>query len=141
MASTSSNQYSYPKASEMATRSLLSDDKPSEFAGSGSHDHEHEHEHLRDREHEHGHEPEHDHEHAHEKPVLTRKKTDNYEQAAAAAARSGEGQGMSAISGADRPGLQTRQSWQMSDHKRAQHERWLEGQTHDQGYYSTERAE
>ncbi|KAK3619995.1 hypothetical protein LTR56_023695 [Elasticomyces elasticus] len=71
MASTTgSNQYSYVKASQMATRSLVGDEKQEHAISTASHDH-----------------PD-----AHDKPILAGKSTDNYEQAAAAAAKEGKGE-------------------------------------------------
>ncbi|KAK5734140.1 hypothetical protein LTR17_009123 [Elasticomyces elasticus] len=71
MASTTgSNQYSYVKASQMATRSLVGDEKPEHNISSASHDHAD----------------------AHDKPILAGKPTDNYEQAAATAAKEGKGE-------------------------------------------------
>ncbi|KAK5674973.1 hypothetical protein LTS10_012385 [Elasticomyces elasticus] len=105
MASTTgSNQYSYVKASQMATRSLVGDEKPEHTISSASHDH-----------------PD-----AHDKPIVAGKSTDNYEQAAATAAKEGKGEGMATLSGTDRPGLGRQQSWSMQDKRRQHHEGLLD---------------
>jgi len=122
--------YTYPKSSAMATRSLVSDAKPSEIPSAASHDHDA----------------------AETRPVLCRKTTDNYEQAAAAAAQGGQVGGLSSISGpspssggsggaasdSDRPGILRQQSWSMSDKKRMHHEALL-GQPTSPGYHSADR--
>jgi len=116
MASTTSNNpYTYVKPSTMATRTLVGDDKPEHTISSASHDY-----------------PD-----AHEKPVLARKHTDNYGQAAAAAARDGKGEGTAVVSGTDRPGLDRQQSWSMQDKRRQHHEGLLESKAGGQGYHST----
>ncbi|KAK4541826.1 hypothetical protein LTR36_007358 [Oleoguttula mirabilis] len=121
--STGSHPYTFQKPSAMATRTLVSDTKPAETASASSNDLD-----------------------AHGKPVLTRKTTDNYEQAAAAAAKAGTGTGpgqtvgLGAVSGTDRPGgLDRQQSWSMSDAKRQHHEQLLGGQPNAQGYASTQK--
>ncbi|KAK5121629.1 hypothetical protein LTR85_004801 [Meristemomyces frigidus] len=124
MASTTgTHPYTFQKPSAMATRTLVSDTKPTETASSFSNDMS-----------------------THGKPVLTGKTTDNYEQAAAAAAKAGTGSGagqtvgLGAISGTDRPGgLDRQQSWSMSDAKRQYHEQLLGGETNAQGYASTQK--
>lgn len=99
----------------MATRSMVSDVKPTETPSLSGNDSD-----------------------AHGKPVLIRKTTDNYEQAAAAAAKStNQTTGTGAISGTDRPGIGRQQSWKMSDMKREHYEKLLDGQTNAQGYAST----
>ena len=116
MASTTgtNNPYAYVKGSEMATRSLVGDEKPSQTTSSASHDHAD----------------------ALDKPAMTRKHTDNYEQAAAAAARDGNAEGMATVSGTDRPGFGRQQSWSMQDKRREHHEGLL-GQPSGHGYRST----
>ncbi|KAK3070425.1 hypothetical protein LTR53_010492 [Teratosphaeriaceae sp. CCFEE 6253] len=118
MASTASasNPYTYVKASELSTRSLVS---PAEkFAAATSESH-------------------HDNADAHTKPVLLGKPMGNYEQAAAAAARDGTGQGAATLSGTDRPGLDRQQSWSMQDRRRLHHEGLIGDFPSGQGYHST----
>lgn len=114
----------------MATRSLVSEARPSEIPSAASHDHDA----------------------AESRPVLTRRTTDNYEQAAAAAAQSRQVGGLSSISGpspsnggsggaasdSDRPGILRQQSWSMSDKKRMHHEALLRGQPTSPGYHSSD---
>ena len=78
------------------------------------------------------------------KPGSVAKLTDNYLQAAAAVAKSSAvppsqtAKGLGAVSGTDRPGLQKQASWKMSDMKRQQHEQLLGGPTPNaEGYAST----
>lgn len=120
---TSSYSYAHQMPSAMATRTLISDTKPTGIASTSSNDVD-----------------------AHDRSILTGNVTGNYEQAAAAAAKAGTGTGpgqtvgLGAVSGTDRPGGLDRQpSWSMSDAKRQYHEQLLGGQTNAQGYASTQK--
>ena len=104
----------------MATRSLVSDSKPTETPSSSSNDVD-----------------------AHQKPILQRKTTDNYEQAAAAATKAGQmpatTAGSAAASVTDRPGVQMQQSWKRSDFKGQQQGQMLAGVPSGQGYSTTQK--
>ncbi|EMC96437.1 hypothetical protein BAUCODRAFT_33789 [Baudoinia panamericana UAMH 10762] len=112
--STTQQAFTYVKPSETATRSLISGNTPTQVVSTSSHDHEA----------------------AGDRPVMLRKHTDNYEQAAAAAAREGKAEGMGAISGTDRPGFQRQASWDIRDKRRDHHEAYLSGQPAGMGYSS-----
>ena len=116
---TNSNPYAFPRASEMATRSLVSGSKPGE-SSSASND-----------------------VNANEKPTLQRRTTNNYEEAAAAATTSGQlpatTAGSAAASVNDRPGMQREQSWKMSDLKGQQQGQMLAGKAAGQGYSTTQK--
>ncbi|KAK3057006.1 hypothetical protein LTR09_002044 [Extremus antarcticus] len=116
----SSNPYQYQKPSTMATRSLVSDAKPTELSSSSSANRD-----------------------SSGKPTLQRTTTDNYEKAAAAATKANQipatTAGSVAASVADRPGaLQRQQSWKMSDFKGQQQGQMMAGRgSGGQGYSST----
>ena len=119
MASTSaSNQYTYQKASELATRSLVSGSKPTETPSTSSKDIN-----------------------AHDKPTLKRQPTNHYEEAAAAATKAGQLPATTASSAAasmtDRPGVHRQQSWKMSDLKGQQQGQMLAGTRIGLGYSTT----
>jgi hypothetical protein len=110
----SSPQCTQPKAAQLATRSLVSDTTPSTSALPTDKD----------------------------KPALTRKTTDNYEQAAAAATKAGSipatTAGSVAASVTDRPGMPARQqSWKMSDFKGQQQGQMMAAKVSGQGYSTT----
>ncbi|KAI5358086.1 hypothetical protein Slin15195_G064150 [Septoria linicola] len=105
-----SHPYSYQKPSTMATRSLVSGQKPTETPSAASHDHD---------------------ETRHKPDVLTRKTTSNYEQALASAQASSEND-------TARPGLDRLQSFSKDDHKRELMQQTLASVgSGDHGYYST----
>lgn len=114
-----SAQYTYQKPSTMATRSLISDNKPTESASTSSASADQ------------------------DKPALQRRTTNNYEQAAAAAAKAGQlpatTAGSAAASVNDRPGAQRQQSWKMSDFKGQQQGQMLAGKAVGQGYSTTQK--
>jgi hypothetical protein len=116
----SSNPYAYQKPSTMATRSLVSDSKPTEMPSSSSNDVDNK-----------------------DKPTLQRRTTDNYEQAAAAATKAGQipatTAGSAAASVTDRPGAKRQQSWKISDFKGQQQGQMLAGRPGGQGYSTTQK--
>ena len=122
MASTTqSNPYTFQRASTMATRSLVSDTKPTETPSASSNDID-----------------------PHSKPTLQKMTTNNYEQAAVTATRSGQIPATTAASAAafvtDRPGVQRQQSWKMSDFKGQQQGQMLAGKmSGGQGYSSVQK--
>lgn len=96
MASTSNNNpYTFQRASTMATRSLISDTKPSEIASTSSNDVK-----------------------GHAKETLQHETTTHYEQAAAEATKADRIPATTAASAAaslsDRPGAKRQQNWKMS---------------------------
>ncbi|KAK3670833.1 hypothetical protein LTR78_009277 [Recurvomyces mirabilis] len=111
--------YTYVKPAQLATRSIVSDAKPSATTTSASTSHK-----AAD---------------AQGKANLASPTTDNYERAAAAAAtvqnKSAEGAGV--LSGTDRPGLDRTKSWKMQDKRRDHMEGVLSGQPSGMGYSST----
>ncbi|KAH9815732.1 hypothetical protein Tdes44962_MAKER00980 [Teratosphaeria destructans] len=120
------SNYTYPNASQLATRTLVSDTQSVILLpAQGSHDH-HDHDHHTSSERHHD---------ASSKPILTTPTTDNYERAAAlAAAQRAEESSLAAAvadaggveelegSAAGRPGMQKRQSYDLRD-KRGMHHR------------------
>lgn len=118
--SANSDPYAFQRASTLATRSLVSDTKPTEMPSASSPDLD-----------------------SHAKPNLQRKATNNYEEAAAEATRAGQmpatTAGSAAASIADRPGMQRQQSWKRSDLKGQLQSQMLAGVTSGQGYSSTQK--
>lgn len=116
MASTSSNAYAQPKASAMATRSLVDRSKPADTPSVDTNN---------------------------EKPTMQRRTTNYYEEAAATATKSGQIPATTAASAAasvnDRPGVQRQQSWKMSDLKGQQQGQMLAGKAGGQGYSTTQK--
>ena len=110
---TSSNQYTFQRASTMATRSLVSDSKPSETPSASSNDVD-----------------------ATQKPTLQRKTTNHYEQAAAGATTAGQ---PPAATATDRPTVDRQQSWKRSDLKGQQQGQMLSNVAEGQGYSTTQK--
>ncbi|KJX97906.1 hypothetical protein TI39_contig453g00013 [Zymoseptoria brevis] len=104
--------YDYQRGSTTATRTLISDQKPSEIHSSASHDH---HSSANDT----------------QKPPLQRNTTNHYEQAVAAAGQTAAGSEIE-----ERPALDRQQSWKMSDLKREHAEKMLSAEPRGQGYSS-----
>ena len=133
-ANNNNNPYTFPRPSQLATRTLVGEQKTSETPSASSYD-------AAD---------------AAGKPVLQRRLTDNYAQAAAAAASAGQQQhsptatsptsstgggewgGASATEfGDERPLAARRQSWKMSDFKREKIEPMLAAAPNKLSYTST----
>ena len=117
MASSSSSAYTQPKGAALATRSLVSESAPADASSTDTN--------------------------AADRPVLQRRITNNYEEAAAAATKAGQIPATTAASAAasvtDRPGVQRQQSWKMSDLKGQQQGQMLAEKAAGQGYSTTQK--
>jgi hypothetical protein len=125
-----SAQYTYQRAGEMATRSLVSGSKSTEPGPSTSKPMETTSASSNDT-------------NASDKPTLQRRTTNNYEEAAAAATKASQlpatTAGSAASSVTDRPGVQRQQSWKMSDLKGQQQGQMLAGKVVGPGYSTTQK--
>jgi len=107
----SSEPYTFQRASTMATRSLVSDDNPTQIPSLSSNDGDF------------------------EKPTMQRRTTNNYEQAAAARNNAA---GVTEAAALEKPALDRQQSWSLSDMKRQAMDKVLSMGNGGSGYSSTQ---